>query len=739
MATKTRNEIAADVIAGVLTGGNRTKAVDVRSILTNILDSYPNLKDGGQLFQKEVGYNSAISITEDSTFAHKKYVDDAIVGATGGILWEDSTSYLPIVSGVNGSNYITEMSASPLKVGGYYSIDLYGEITSSPGFPSAFTFIAKNQSNQSAAIGVYNTSDTLSAGSAYLNSFDSTGLNGTQLVSSIQNIELQKRSSVSGLISRVTVGVDTYIENVSGELYIVNPSSIPSGSPGILAVDSSNRVYSTTMPASGTVESISIASSNGFYGSSNGDPADPTIKIGTTVSGILKGNGSSVAAATSIDITAYLLTGLSITGSSITSTDSIIQAFGKIQNQLNAVLGGASYQGGWNATTNSPTLTSGSGTKGYYYVVSVAGSTTLDGYSEWKVGDWAIFNGTAWDKIDNTDAVSSVNGAIGAVTITVTGTSNRIDVSGGSGLTPTIDISNAYVGQSTITTLGTITTGTWNATIVSPTYGGTGVNNGSNTITVAGNLVTTGNFTTTFAASATATYTLPTATSTLLANNLGLSAGTTLIGGTGATGSIIFQDTSNSTNSLNTNHFIWKMTTSAGALEESLRMGNNGTGGEMNLYSLGNTSNYWLRSGSTFSYFNATTDLRLQIAQASAVIINSSSISMRLATTMFTAMKFTFAAGTSSVAPAAFQSGTNTTTAAAGNVEYNGTNLFFTRTGTTREYVLVGISGASAPATNTIGTIADYYGTSATRVLTTPNSWLSYVEGGTTYKIPLYT
>ena len=80
--------------------------------------------------------------------------------------------------------------------------------------------------------------------------------------------------------------------------------------------------------------------------------------------------------------------------------------------------GGVSYQGTWNASTNTPTLTSSVGTKGYYYVVSVAGSTNLNGITDWLPGDWAIFNGTSWEKIDNTDAVSSVNGYTGAVSLT---------------------------------------------------------------------------------------------------------------------------------------------------------------------------------------------------------------------------------------------------------------------------------------------------------------------------------
>jgi len=54
-------------------------------------------------------------------------------------------------------------------------------------------------------------------------------------------------------------------------------------------------------------------------------------------------------------------------------------------------------------------------------------------------------------------------------TITTTGTTNRITVTGGTGLTPTIDIHASYVGQTSITTLGTITTGVWNGTAISLT------------------------------------------------------------------------------------------------------------------------------------------------------------------------------------------------------------------------------------------------------------------------------
>ena len=98
--------------------------------------------------------------------------------------------------------------------------------------------------------------------------------------------------------------------------------------------------------------------------------------------------------------------------------------------------GGLSYQGSWNASTNTPTLASSVGTNGYYYIVSVAGSTNLNGITDWQVGDWAIFNGTVWQKIDQTNLVSSVNGQTGVVVLTQT------DIAGTASLTTTQTLTN---------------------------------------------------------------------------------------------------------------------------------------------------------------------------------------------------------------------------------------------------------------------------------------------------------
>jgi hypothetical protein len=96
-------------------------------------------------------------------------------------------------------------------------------------------------------------------------------------------------------------------------------------------------------------------------------------------------------------------------------------------------------------------------------------------------------------------------------------------------------------------------------------------------------------------------------------------------------------------------------------------------------------------------------------------------------------------AAAASSAPLKFTAGTNQTTAEAGALEYNGTNFFATRTAGNRETLFTGTSGATAPATTAGVAIANFYGSSATNYLGTPNSWASVVIGGTTYKIPLYT
>ena len=172
-----------------------------------------------------------------------------------------------------------------------------------------------------------------------------------------------------------------------------------------------------------------------------------------------------------------------------------------VSNTGGGTTGGVVYQGTWNASTNTPTLTSGVGTKGYYYVVSVAGTTNLDGETLWGVGDWAVFNGTTWQKVNGGDT-SVVTG------LTVTNLTGYMYANNNSPVTASLTIPNAGLANSTATlgnatiTLGgtttsvgnltlanvTITSGNANLSTANVSFSGTSANIGSLSVGGAANI-----------------------------------------------------------------------------------------------------------------------------------------------------------------------------------------------------------------------------------------------------------
>lgn len=169
----------------------------------------------------------------------------------------------------------------------------------------------------------------------------------------------------------------------------------------------------------------------------------------------------------------------------------------------NVVTGTLTYKGTWDASTNTPTLTSSVGTQNNYYVVSVAGSTNLNGITDWEIGDWAIFNGTVWQKIDQTNAVVSVNGQTGTVVLSaanVGAAANTVNVlaggllSGGGALTGNVTISLTTVPSANVTGLGTIAT--QNSDNVAITGGSITANLTSNNVNLTSNTAANATFVT---------------------------------------------------------------------------------------------------------------------------------------------------------------------------------------------------------------------------------------------------
>ena len=134
---------------------------------------------------------------------------------------------------------------------------------------------------------------------------------------------------------------------------------------------------------------------------------------------------------------------------------------------------------------------------------------TLYGNTGWVQTEEVLTVGTdavIWQQFSGTGTFTAGAGlTIAGTEFNVGGTTNRITVNPDS-----IDIASTYVGQTSITTLGTIATGTWQGTVVGPTYGGTGVNNGSKTITLGGNFTHSGAHTLTLTTTANTSVTLPT-------------------------------------------------------------------------------------------------------------------------------------------------------------------------------------------------------------------------------------
>jgi hypothetical protein len=153
------------------------------------------------------------------------------------------------------------------------------------------------------------------------------------------------------------------------------------------------------------------------------------------------------------------------------------------------------YEGTVNAANDLLPQVSATPEAGYYYAVTATGNTenfngTWDANSSppfvgatFLPGDAIVYNGSTWDKFENNNTV-------------VTGTTNEIDVSFNNlNNTYTVSMDPNYAGQSSITTVGTITSGTWNATPVGRQFGGTGSNTstiGANRILIATSTTTTG-------------------------------------------------------------------------------------------------------------------------------------------------------------------------------------------------------------------------------------------------------
>lgn len=99
----------------------------------------------------------------------------------------------------------------------------------------------------------------------------------------------------------------------------------------------------------------------------------------------------------------------------------------KAHKRIDQLQGRLLRKGYWDAVQNLPVLGNGGagGTTGDFYVVSVSGTTNIDGESVWLEGDWILNTGLVWERTSHSGgggggAVSSVNAKVGDVVINAT-------------------------------------------------------------------------------------------------------------------------------------------------------------------------------------------------------------------------------------------------------------------------------------------------------------------------------
>jgi len=332
-----------------------------------------------------------------------------------------SVSGVSPVSSTGGNTPAISISKATTSVDGYLSST---DWTTFDSKQNALGFTPENVANKVTTISSASTNTEYPTAKLLYDSL--SGLGAVSAVTATSPVSSTGGSTPDISIPQASASADGYLSSAD---WIAFDGK---GGGSVTSVTATSPISSS----GGTTPDISVsqsgAATDGYLSTTdwntfNSKQASGNYITSLTGEATATGPGSASVTLGNSSVIGKVLTGLSTsTGGSIVATDSILTAFGKVQNQITGLIGGVTYQGVWNAATNTPTLTSSVGTQGYYYVVNVAGSTNLNGITDWKVGDWAIFNGTAWNKVDNTDAVSSVNGQIGAVSLTTDNISEGI-------------------------------------------------------------------------------------------------------------------------------------------------------------------------------------------------------------------------------------------------------------------------------------------------------------------------
>lgn len=298
---------------------------------------------------------------------------------------------------------------------------------------------------------------------------------------------------------------------------------------------------------SGTVQTVAVATANGFAGTSDGDPANPTLTLTTTInSPVLKGNGTAISAATTTGSGSTVM---------LNNAPTIINTL--TVGAASGATGAIAFKG---TTSGTVTLTTADAAGTWTMKLPITGGTNLyflqtdgNGVTTWAAGGSGDVVGPA-SATDN--AVARFDGTTGKLiqnsAVTIADTSG--DITGGkyNGLTITTSTGVlTIVNGKTLTVSNTLTfTGTdsssvafgtggtvlYTSSTIPITVGSTTIASGTNTRILYDNSGMLGEYTLTGSGTVVAMQTAPTFVTSIQSPKV--------IGGSGTTGTqLIIQTT----------------------------------------------------------------------------------------------------------------------------------------------------------------------------------------------------